>query len=58
LRFSKLMNDRAGFRYREDLGTLPNVYYLPPTQRMFPVERGLDNQEEQITVRYKDAGPR
>lgn len=58
LRFSKLMNDRAGFRYREDLGTLPSVYYLPASQRMFPVERGLDNQEEQITVRYKDAGPR
>ena len=58
LRFSKLMADRAGFRYREDLGTLPSVFYLPPTQRMFPVERGLDNSDETIKERYKDSGPR
>ena len=58
LRFSKLMADRAGFRYREDLGTLPSVFYLPPTQRMFPVERGLDNQDESIKERYKNSGPR
>lgn len=58
LRFSQLMTDRAGYRYREELGTLPNVYYLPPTQRMFPVERGLEGFDESITGRYKDAGPR
>jgi molybdopterin-containing oxidoreductase family iron-sulfur binding subunit len=58
LRFSKLMADRAGYRYREELGTLPNVYYLPPTARLFPVERGLDNQDESVTGRYKKAGPR
>ena len=40
VRFSKLMTDRAGYRYREDLGTLPSVYYLPPTERSFPVESG------------------
>jgi Fe-S-cluster-containing dehydrogenase component len=58
LRFSKLMADRGGYRYREDLGTLPSVFYLPPTQRMFPVERGLDNQSDEIKERYKKAGPR
>ena len=58
LRFSKLMLDRAGYRYREELGTLPSVYYLPPSQRMFPVERGLEDQDKSITDRYKDAGPR
>jgi len=58
LRFSQLMNDRAGYRYREDLGTLPSVYYLPPTQRMFPVERGIDNQPDEIKERYKKSGPR
>jgi len=58
LRFSKLMADRAGYRYREELGTLPNVYYLPPTARLFPVERGLDDQDESVTGRYKKAGPR
>jgi molybdopterin-containing oxidoreductase family iron-sulfur binding subunit len=58
VRFSKLMDDRAGFRYREELGTLPSVFYLPPTQRMFPVERGLDGYDENIKGRYEKAGPR
>jgi molybdopterin-containing oxidoreductase family iron-sulfur binding subunit len=57
-RFSKLMADRAGYRYKEELGTLPGVYYLPPTQRLFPVERGLENTDESITGRYKNTGPR
>jgi len=56
-RFSKLMLDRAGYRYREELGTLPSVYYLPPTQRMFPVERGLEDFDEKIKDRYKNIGP-
>lgn len=58
LRFSKLMVDKAGYRYREDLGTLPSVYYLPPAERSFPVERGLEDNDKDITDRYKNAGPR
>jgi Fe-S-cluster-containing dehydrogenase component len=58
LRFSKLMIDRAGYRYKEELGTLPSVYYLPPMQRMFPVESGLEDADESLKGRYKDAGPR
>jgi Fe-S-cluster-containing dehydrogenase component len=58
VRFSKIMLDRAGYRYREELGTLPSVYYLPPTQRMFPVESGLEGTDESIKGRYKKAGPR
>jgi len=58
VRFSKLMKDLAGYRYREELGTLPNVYYLPPIHRMFPVETGLEDTDEEISKRYKDAGPR
>lgn len=58
VRFSKLMLDRAGYRYREELGTLPSVYYLPPNQRMFPVERGLEGTDEKIKGRYKSVGPR
>jgi molybdopterin-containing oxidoreductase family iron-sulfur binding subunit len=58
VRFSKIMLDRAGYRYREELGTLPNVYYLPPTERMFPVESGLEGTDESIKGRYKNAGPR
>ncbi len=58
VRFSQLMIDRAGYRYKEELGTLPSVYYLPPSQRMFPVESGLEDIDESIKERYKDAGPR
>jgi Fe-S-cluster-containing dehydrogenase component len=58
VRFSKLMTDRAGYRFREDLGTLPSVYYLPPTERSFTVESGLEDNDESVTGRYKDAGPR
>jgi len=58
LRFGKLMDDRAGYRYREELGTLPSVFYLPPTTRMFPVEGGLEGHDESVTGRYKEAGPR
>jgi molybdopterin-containing oxidoreductase family iron-sulfur binding subunit len=58
LRFSKLMANRAGYRFREELGTLPNVYYLPPTSRSFTVESGLEGYDESVTGRYKKAGPR
>ena len=58
VRFSKLMLDRAGFRFREELGTLPNVFYLPPANREFPVEDGLMGAPEEIINRYKNAGPR
>ena len=47
LRFKELIKERAGFRYLEELGTKPNVYYLPPTDRMFPYERGLSNYTEE-----------
>ena len=52
------MTDRAGYRFREDLGTLPSVYYLPPNERSFPVESGLEGTDESIKGRYKNAGPR
>lgn len=58
VRFSKIMADRAGYRYREELGTLPSVYYLPPTTRSFPVENGLEGLDESVKGRYKNAGPR
>ena len=54
VRFSALIRDRAGYRFMEDLGTKPRVYYLPPVNRMFPVERGLKNLSEEIKERYKD----
>ena len=34
---SKLLKERAGYRFMEELGTEPRVYYLPPKNRMYPV---------------------
>ncbi len=55
VRFSQLIEDRAAYRYMEELGTKPRVYYLPPTDRIFPVERGLEDLPEDIRARYDDA---
>ena len=46
-RFKQLIKDRAGYRYLEELGTEPNVYYLPPINRMFPYERGFNTVSEE-----------
>ena len=54
VRFSQLIKDRAGYRYMEDLGTEPRVYYLPPVDRIFPAERGLDGLPDNIRDRFKD----
>jgi Fe-S-cluster-containing dehydrogenase component len=37
-RLSELIRDRSGYRYLEELGTEPRVYYLPPVERQFPFE--------------------
>ena len=36
VRLSQLLKDRAVYRYMEELGTEPRVYYLPPKNRMYP----------------------
>ena len=36
LRLSKILRDRAGYRYLEELGTKPRCYYLPPVNRLYP----------------------
>jgi molybdopterin-containing oxidoreductase family iron-sulfur binding subunit len=43
VRLSTLLKDKAGYRYMEELGTKPRVYYLPPVDRLFPFEK---NNEE------------
>ncbi len=58
IRFSKVMEEKHGYRYLESLGTHPSVYYLPPTDRLFPYQDGMDALDESIKVRYKNAGPR
>lgn len=44
-RFSDLIRDKAGYRLMEDLGTNPSVYYLPPVNRNFKFEEGLDKED-------------
>ncbi|MFC1732393.1 4Fe-4S dicluster domain-containing protein [candidate division KSB1 bacterium] len=52
--FSELIRDRAGYRFLEELGLRPNVYYLPPVNRQFPVDRGFEGQNEEIIKRYEN----
>ncbi len=35
-RFSQLLEDRAAYRFMEELGTEPRVWYLPPYNRLYP----------------------
>lgn len=43
-RFSDLIRDKSGYRLMEDLGTKPSVYYLPPVNRNFKFEDGLNKE--------------
>ncbi len=36
VRFSDLVKESAGYRFQEELGTEPRVYYLPPRKRLYP----------------------
>ena len=54
IRFTDLIRDRAGYRYLADLGTEPLVYYLPPVNRQFEFESGLENLDEEVIERYKN----
>jgi molybdopterin-containing oxidoreductase family iron-sulfur binding subunit len=36
VRFSTLVQENAGYRLLEELGTEPRVYYLPPRRRLYP----------------------
>lgn len=51
--FKQLIKDKAAYRYMEDLGTKPRVYYLPPRDRQFPVERGYDDLSDTLKDRFK-----
>jgi Fe-S-cluster-containing dehydrogenase component len=42
VRLSELIKKRSGYRYMEDLGTEPRVYYLPPVNRDFPFEEDTE----------------
>jgi len=46
LRLKKLLEDKAGYRLLEELGTAPSVYYLPPVDRLVDFEDGLESYTE------------
>ncbi len=46
LRLGKLLEDKAGYRLMESLGTEPSVYYLPPVDRLVDFEDGLKDYKE------------
>ena len=50
-RLSTLLEDHAGYRYMEDLGTEPSVYYLPPVDRTDAFKDGLENYTEFESVK-------
>ncbi len=39
-RWSTLLKENAGYRFLEELGTEPRVWYLPPRNRAFPGPKG------------------
>jgi molybdopterin-containing oxidoreductase family iron-sulfur binding subunit len=54
VRFAELLENRSGYRKFEELGTEPSVYYLPPVERQFPVDRGFEGLDKEDLTRYKD----
>jgi len=53
VQLSKLLEDKAGYRLHEELGTEPRVYYLPPSRRMFDPETGLRDLPEEQKEMYE-----
>lgn len=37
--FTQLIRDKGGFRFMEELGTEPRIWYLPPRDRVYPAPR-------------------
>ncbi len=54
-RFSELINDRAGYHFMAELGTQPNVYYLPPVERLFDYKRGFSTLTDEQKEFYKNS---
>ena len=54
-KFTELVHDRAGYHFMAELGTEPNVYYLPPVDRLFEYEKGFNNLTKEQTDFYKNS---
>ena len=56
VRFSEMIQDRGGYRFMEELGTEPSVFYLPPVNRAFDYRVGFENlSPEEIELYKKEA---
>lgn len=44
VRLSQLLQEGAGYRYLEELGTEPRVYYLPPRNPLYPMPETAEVQ--------------
>jgi Fe-S-cluster-containing dehydrogenase component len=53
VRFSELIHDRAAYRFMEELGTEPSVFYLPPVDRAFDYKVGFEGLSEEEIKLYK-----
>ncbi len=47
-RLSKLLRDKSGYRYLEELGTAPRTYYLPPVNRQYPAPDQVKKEPQAI----------
>lgn len=45
VRLNKLLEERAGYRFMEELGTKPRLYYLPPKNRMYPGPKEVKDEK-------------
>lgn len=54
VRLAETIENKAGYQYMRNLGTRPSVYYLPPVNKSFPYERGLENLNEEQKARYEE----
>jgi Fe-S-cluster-containing dehydrogenase component len=54
VRFSEMINDRAAYRFMEELGTEPSVFYLPPVNRSFDYKVGFEGLSDAEVKLYKE----
>jgi molybdopterin-containing oxidoreductase family iron-sulfur binding subunit len=53
VRLRETIQNKVGYQHMKELGTKPNVYYLPPVDKSFPFERGLENLTDEQKEAYE-----
>jgi len=54
VKFTQLLENNAGYRHLEELGTEPRVYYLPPKNRKYPIPDIKSDNNEKIEIKHSD----